>query len=120
EALGGRELPVDRSELGLEFGHAGLEEAFDRFARFAENAAVDGEARPLDREHEIVRHLVAPFDEARRLLRAVIGAVDLDRGQLRARIFEFARLRQTFGKERASPGLEGPAADADPDLSRGL
>ena len=60
-----------------------------------------------------------PLHEARRLLRAVIGAVDLDRGQFRARILELARLRQALGKERAAaPRLIGPAADADPDLSR--
>ena len=56
-----------------------------------------------------------PFAEARGLLRAVEGAVDLDRGELAAGVFEFARLRQSLRKERAAPGLEHPAADADAD-----
>src|ERR1700727_1270972 len=53
-----------------------------------EDAAVGGEARSLDREDEIVGRLVMPLHEARRLLRPVIGAVDLDRGQFRARILK--------------------------------
>src|SRR5260370_36861314 len=74
-----------------------------------------GEPRPLDREHEVLRRLVVPAPEARRFLRAVEGAVDLDRGQLPAGIFELARLRQGFRIERAAPGPEHPAADADAD-----
>src|SRR5260370_12320161 len=74
-----------------------------------------GEPRPLDREHEVLRRLVVPAPEARRFLRAVEGAVDLDRGQLPAGIFELARLRQVFRIERAAPGREHPAADADAD-----
>ena len=61
-----------------------------------------------------------PLHEARGLLRAVIGAVDFDRGQFRAGILELFRVRQALGKERASPRLVRPAADADPDFSRGV
>src|SRR5260370_15260758 len=74
-----------------------------------------GEPRPLDREHEILRRLVAPAPEARRFLRAVEGAVDLDRGELPAGVFELAHLGQVFRIERAAPGREHPAADADAD-----
>ena len=66
-------------------------------ARLREHAAVGGEARTLEREDETVRRLVMPFGEALRLLRAVIGAVDLDGGQLAAGIFELPLLRELLG-----------------------
>ena len=83
-----------------------------------QHPAVGREARPLDREDEVVRRLVAPLREALGLLRAVVGAVDLDRGQLAARVFELALLGQALGVEAAAPGLEDPAADADPRPAR--
>src|SRR5204862_4029102 len=46
--------------------------------------------------------------------------VDLDRGQLPARIFELARLRKVRRIERAAPGRKHPAADADPDHAHGI
>jgi len=93
----------------------------DRSAGLAELAPMRGEPRPLEREHEAFRRLGMPAAEARRFLRAVEGAVDLDRGQLPAGVFELARLRQVFRIERAAPGREHPAADADPDHGhRGL
>ena len=84
-------------------------------AGLRQHAAMGGEARPLEREHEILRRLLRPAPEARRLLAAVEGAVDLDGGDGAAGMLELARLRQLVRIERAAPGLEHPAADADPD-----
>src|SRR5271165_3550778 len=118
ESLGRRELPVDRAELAFELGHAGCEEPLDRGAGFGEDAAVGGEARALHRKDEVVRRCVAPFPEAVGGLGAVIGAVDLDRGELSAGVFEFARMGQALGIEGPAPWLVVPAADADLDLWR--
>src|SRR6185312_10426255 len=52
-----------------------------------------------------------------RLLRAVIGAVDLDRGQLRRGVGQLLRLREFFGIKHPAPRLECPAADADIDVA---
>ena len=51
-------------------------------------------------------------------MQKVIGAVDLDRGQLAAGVFQLARLRMLGGIEHAAPRLIGPAADPDADVSR--
>ena len=102
--LGRRELPDDRPEL-VELGQAAADEALDRFAGLAEHAPVGRVARGLDREHEVVGRRVAPLREARRALRAVVGAVDLDRGDLPARVLELARLRQPGRIEGLAPGL---------------
>src|SRR5262249_25004781 len=115
ETLGSGELPQHRSELLAELEHAGCEEPLDRLAGPGKFAPVGGEPRTLDREHEVVRRLVAPAAKARGLLRAVERAVDLDRGHLPAPIFELARLRQAFGIERPAPRRERPAAYADAD-----
>jgi hypothetical protein len=109
------ELPEDRPELGLELRYAARKEALNRITGLGEDAAMGGVARPLEREHEIVRRLARPFAEAVRLLRAVERAVDLDRGQLAAGIFELARLCEPLGVELPAPGGEHPAADADTD-----
>src|SRR5207253_1927734 len=97
--------------------HAAVEEPLDRRRRFAQRAAVGGVARAFDREDEILRRVRVPAAEARRLLRAVEGAVDLDRGDLAAGEGEFTRLREPLGIERAAPRREHPAADADADLA---
>src|SRR5262249_30579270 len=62
-------------------------------------------------------HLARPLAEALRLLRAVIGRVDLDRGEVLARVGELLRLREPLGIEHAAPGREVPAADAAIDMS---
>src|SRR5437870_5399261 len=54
-----------------------------------------------------------PFAEAFRPLRAVIGAVDLDAGQLRAGVFQLALLREALGIEIIPPLRVDPAADAN-------
>src|SRR5690606_2285235 len=81
DCLGGQELPVDRTQLVAELEHAAREEAFDRGPRLREPAAVRRKPGPLDREHETRWHLFAPARETGGLLRAVEGAVDLDRTQ---------------------------------------
>src|ERR1700683_1564994 len=98
-------------------GDAGIEEALDRVACFFEYAPVDGKARALEREHEILRHFARPFAECRRRLRAVERAVDLDRGQTFGGVAEFLGVRQTLRIKYAAPRLERPAADADADVA---
>src|SRR5947207_2281580 len=72
-----------------------------------------GVARPLEREHEIIRRLRCPASEAGRLLRGIEGAVDLDRGHTAARMRKLAHVRQTFGIKGAAPGLEDPTTNTD-------
>src|SRR5271155_3735536 len=98
-----------------ELGHAGIEKPLDGVAGLFEHTPVGGKARALEREDEAVRNFARPFAKRRRRLRAIEGAVDLDRGQPFARITEFLRVRQAFGIEHAAPRLAGPAADADKD-----
>src|SRR5580700_9159910 len=99
-------------------GDAGIEEALDRVAGLLEHAPVDGKARALEREHEILRHLARPFAERRRRLGAVERAVDLDRGQPLGGVGKFLRVRQALWVKHAAPRLKRPAADADADMAR--
>src|ERR1700722_5878082 len=99
-------------------GDAGIEEALDGVAGFLEHAPVDGKARAFEREHEILRHLAAPFAERRRRLRAVERAVDLDRGQPFGGVGKLLRMRQTLRVKHAAPRLKRPAADPDADVAR--
>src|SRR5215468_2743020 len=73
-----RELPEDRAELVAELEHAAFEEPVDPLAGLGELAAVDDVAVALHGEDEVVRRGIAPFAKARRRLRAVERAVDLD------------------------------------------
>ena len=93
ELLGRRHLPEHRTELRLQFQHTAGEEPLDRGTGLGQHAPVGCELRTFEREHEIVRRLGRPFAEAVRLLRAIEGTVDLDAGELTARVFEFARVR---------------------------
>ena len=79
--------------------------------------AIGGEARALQREHEAVRYFARPFAEALRLLRAVMGAVDLDRGQLGGGVGQLLRLRELFGVKHAAPRRERPTAYAEIDVT---
>src|SRR5690606_2512819 len=92
ELLRRGELPVDGAELLPELGETAGDEALDRFAGLGQHAPVGREARPLEGEDEAIRRLLPPFSEALGLLRAVERAVDLDGGELAARIFELALL----------------------------
>src|SRR5580700_12343117 len=99
-------------------GDAGIEEALDRIARLFQHPPVDGEARALEREHEILRHLARPFAKRRRCLRAVERAVDLDRGQPFGGVGKLLRVRQSLRIKHAAPRLKRPAADTDTDMAR--
>ena len=117
ELLGAHELPIDRPQPVLELDQPLTDEALHRFAGIGQHLPVGAEARGLDREHEAVGRLVAPLGPARRLEAGIVGAVDLDRGQLAAGIFQLTLLRQVLGIEDAAPRFEGPAADADENFS---
>jgi hypothetical protein len=117
ERLRLHELPVDRTEPVAELVQALVDEHANRFAGRREQFAVGDVARALDGEDEALRRLVAPLDPARRLEGGVVGAVDLQRGELAAGIFELALLGQLLRIEDAAPRLEGPAADSDVDLA---
>src|SRR5689334_6901478 len=118
EFLGGRELPQHRAKAVAELQHAGIIESLDGISGLPKHAAVSSKARPLDREHKAIRYLTRPFAKALRLLRAVVGAVDLDRRQLRGRVLKFLRLREFLGVKYPAPGLERPATDAEIDPAR--
>src|SRR5712671_2021492 len=113
------ELPQDRPKLVAQLGDAVRDEALEDRACPGEIGAVRRNARPLEREDEVVRSLVVPAVEARRLLRAVESAVDLDRRQQPAGMAELARLRQAWRVEDAAPRRIDPAADPDADLRPG-
>ena len=82
EFFGRRELPQHRAEPVAKFEHAGVVEALHRVAGLGQHSAIGGEARPFQREHKAVGHLARPLAKALGLLRTVVGAVDLDRGEL--------------------------------------
>src|SRR6185437_6794106 len=115
--LAGHELPVDRAEPVAQFVHALTDKTLDRFAGTSELAAIGAVARRLHCEDEARRGLAAPLRPAVGFEGRVIGAVDLDRSEMLAGIFELALLRQAFRVEDAAPRLEGPAADADINLA---
>src|SRR5207237_9374285 len=85
ECLERRELPQEGAELAAEFGEAAAEKPLDTRPGLGEiAAALRHITRPLQRKDEILRRLVMPFLEARRCLRPVESAVDLDRGAVPA------------------------------------
>ena len=114
ELFGGHQLPDDGAEFFTQFAQAAVHKTRDRITRFAQHPAVGGKAVGLEREHKIIGCLVVPFLEARGLHGAVVGAVDLDRRELPACVGQFVFLRKAFWKKVVAPGLEGPAAYADP------
>ena len=120
ERLGRRELPDDRPELRPELGQAAGHEALDRLARFAEDAPV-GRRSAIALTAKTKSSGVASRHLAKlaALLRAVVGGVDLDRGERRLSVLELARLREARGIEVVAPRLEDPAADADADPPAG-
>src|SRR5438128_10907561 len=81
------ELPKNGPKPLSQFEYAAGEETLDRWPCLRQHRAVGGIARRLEREHEIIRRRGRPFAKAFRLLGAVEGAVDLDGGELAARIF---------------------------------
>src|SRR5207244_13575848 len=113
------ELPKEWPELVAQLWHAAGKEPVDRWARCREIGAVRREARRFQREDEIRWRFIVPAAKARRLLRTVEGAVDLDCGDLAARMGELARLPQARRVEYAAPWRINPAADPDADVWSG-
>ena len=111
-------LPQDRSERVAQFENAACQKAINRRAGTGEIGAMRRKARALEREDEIVRRLVVPAAEARRLLGTVEGAVDLDRSELAACVAELTCLLQARRLEDAAPRRKDPSADPDADLWR--
>src|SRR5258708_13268381 len=77
-------------------------------------------AGALDGKDEAIRNLRRPFAKGRRCLRAIEGAVDLDRGEVARRVAQLLRMGQAVGVEHAPPRRKGPTADADVDVCGGL
>jgi len=112
-------LPIDWTEFVLQFHDAARKESSDGAAGISEHTTIRGEARRFQGKDETIRRFVMPFGEGLRLLGAVKGAVDLDRCELTAGIFELTLLRQIVGVEGSPPRLVSPPADADPNRVRG-
>ena len=117
EGMLGVELPEERSELVAQFGHATVDEAPDVRSSVCQHAPLRDEARRLDREHEVLRRRVVPLGKDFGLLQSVERAVDLDRGDLAARIVELVLLAHVRWIERLAPGFVAPSADADPNAT---
>src|SRR6478752_899638 len=96
EFLEWSELPEQGAEPVAQLCHASLEEILDRLAGFGEHPAIGGEARALNGEDKPVRRLARPFAEGLRLLRAIKGGVDFNRGEMARRIGKLLRLRQAL------------------------
>src|SRR5581483_2255495 len=117
EFLERRELPEHGTKLIAELGKPGSEEALDEGAGLGEHLLLCHEARALYREFEAVRRGGRPFAEARRGLQAVVGGVDLDRGQPARGVGKLIGLLQSLGIEGAAPRRIDPAPDPDADLA---
>src|SRR6185295_11827471 len=113
EFLCRRELPEEGAEAGTEFGDAGIQEYFYRIRSLGKNAAVRRVTRSLQRKDKSLRRFSRPLSKRRWFLCAIKRSVDFDRSEMRARILEFLRMRQSFGIEHAAPRREGPAANTD-------
>src|ERR1700674_1238736 len=87
-----RKLPQDRPELRAELADAAVEKALDRGSGLGQNFSVRRRARRLHGKDEVVRRVGGPAAEALRALRPVESRVDLDRGELAARIGQLRRL----------------------------
>jgi len=116
ETLSLCELPVDRTQAVAELGETAEHEILDRLAGAGQFRSLRGVARRLQRKHETRRRLLAPGRVDRRLLRAVVGAIDLDRGQLATGVFELAPLHEPRGIEVLAPEHVRPAAGAGADV----
>src|SRR5690606_6324469 len=99
ELLGRGELPEDRAETVAQLLQPLGMEALQRLAGLGEDLPVGGEARALHREDEAVRRLLAPLPPAVGLEAGVVGAVDLDGGQMAAGVAELILLLQRVGIE---------------------
>ena len=108
------ERKLDRAQLVAERRQT-VDEGIDLACGLRQQLRLHDAHRRLGREHETGRRLVAPPRVRRGLLRAVVSAVDLDRAQATARVFQFAPLHQAVREEIGAPRREGPPAHADAD-----
>ena len=115
ETLEGCELPEDWSKPVAELCQPRLEKAIDEVAGFGEHLLLGDEARAFDREHKAVRRGRPPNAEALRALQAIMGGVDLDRGELARCVAELVSLLQALRIKDPAPRCIAPAADADAD-----
>src|SRR5690606_2419519 len=113
------ELPDQRAEPVTEFRDA-ADEVLDLRAGLRQHFRGHDPLRRLGREHEACRRLVAPLGVRCRLLRAVVGAVDLDRADMAAGVFQLAPLYEAGRIEVRAPGRVRPATDAGADAVDGL
>ena len=113
EFRGRHELPIDGTQLVLQFHDAAREKSGNGAARLAENCPIGRKSGRLQGEDETVGRFIAPFGEGLRFLRAVKGAVDFDRREMTAGVFKLAFLQPLVGIKRAAPGFVGPTADTD-------
>ncbi len=92
ELLGRRELPENRTEHAAELASAPAPGTCSiDLPASPSTLPVGDEAAGLQREDETIRHVGCPFGKGLRLLRTVIGAVDLDDLQLAAGIIQLVR-----------------------------
>src|SRR5690606_23005474 len=89
------------------------EEVRERRLHVLELAHVRDVAAALYREHEVVRHLVAPARVARRRLQGIEAAVQLDAVEALRGVAELQALRQALRVELPAPARVPPARDAD-------
>src|SRR5690606_2731208 len=108
-----RELPQERAELAAQLEEPRSEEVRERRLHVLELAHVRDVAAALYREHEIVRHLVAPARVARRRLQGIEAAVQLDAVEALRGVAELQALRQALRVELPAPARVPPARDAD-------
>src|SRR5690606_2659117 len=114
-----RELPHQRPEPVTQVTDA-VDEVVDLCASAGKFARGDDALGRLGRKHETLRRRIAPAGIYGGLLRAVVGAVDLDAGQLATGEFKLAALHQPGWIEHAAaPRGVDPAADADVDAGSG-
>src|SRR5262249_34856517 len=110
-----QELPIDRSELVFEIHDTACEKARYRSFCLGKDSPVDRKSRTLEREHEAIGRFPVPSRKALSRLGAIIGAVDLHRVKLAARILQPLLLRQMLGIKGPAPWPKSPAAYANPD-----
>src|SRR3546814_10083256 len=93
-----------------------LREIGDRDLRFTQPAHMGDEARRLDRKDEILRRRFSPAGVDIGCLQAIEGAVDLDAAEDRARMGQFAPMRQAFREEIAPPRSIGRSEEHTSEL----
>src|SRR3546814_7857948 len=104
------ELPDQRPQPVAEFDDA-ADEILDLHTSLRQHLRGHDPFRRLGREDEPLRRLVAPPRVRRRLLGAVVGAVDLDRADVAAGVFQLATLHQPGWVEVVAPRHERPRSE---------